>query len=83
VAQQLEEAVRRARQCRGRLGAPDLAVVIDGRALAIALDGASSAKFLELGVACKVGPTQPSQEPAQSPGTRIFLCYSRGTKILI
>jgi hypothetical protein len=47
VVQQLEEAVRRARQCRGRPGAPDLAVVIDGRALVIA-------KFLELGVACKV-----------------------------
>ena len=37
VVQQLEAAVGRARQCRGRSGAPDLAVVLDGRALVTAL----------------------------------------------
>ena len=54
VVQQLEAAVGRARQCRGRPGAPDLAVVIDGRALVTALGADCKAKFLELGMACKV-----------------------------
>ena len=54
VVQQLDSAVGRARQCRGRPGAPDLAVVIDGRALVTALGADCKAKFLELGMACKV-----------------------------
>lgn len=56
VTQQLEDAARVARLHRARpAGAPDLAVVIDGRALAIALGGVEAkARFLELGMACKV-----------------------------
>ena len=54
MVQQLDSAVGRTRQCRGRPGAPDLAVVIDGRALVTALGADCKAKFLELGMACKV-----------------------------
>ena len=57
VTQQLGDAVRRARQCRGRAGAPDLALVIDGRALAVVLEPDWAPQLLELGVACKVGPS--------------------------
>ncbi len=52
--QQLNDAARIARSYRHRPSAPDMAVVIDGRALSVALEGDAKERFLELGMACKV-----------------------------